>query len=96
LFAIQRFLIFLRERRVSTLDSPFQLGKLVTKPGALAVGTLECGLKPGFLNFEVLGSCMGATINLDDGDAQISFCLARALGFAPQTVELEFASTKHP
>ncbi len=38
--------------RPVVLHPPFHLSKLVTKPRALAVGTLECGLKSGLLNLE--------------------------------------------
>ncbi len=38
--------------RAIVLDPAFHFSKLVTKPRALAVGTLEYGLKSGLLNLE--------------------------------------------
>jgi len=55
--------------RPAVFDPPFHFSKLVIKPSALAVGTLKSGLKPGLLNFKVVGGCMGPPVDLDDGDA---------------------------
>ena len=60
--------------RPAVLDPPFHFSKLVIKPGALAVGALKSGLKPAFLNFEVVGGCMDPPVNLDDEVDWLSAC----------------------
>ena len=52
---------------------PLQIGELVGKPRALAVGAVERGLQLDLLGVEVLGGRIGVPVDLNDGSAQIGF-----------------------